>query len=86
MICKIATIVLLRPTKNFIGFIQLSIVLKIWLSRFLGDTFNPRLKFDKHIDKISAKALKLLGFIKQSNKQFRNLYTTIQLFNLIVSP
>ena len=43
----------------------------------LGVTFDSRLKFDKHIEKITAKAFKSIGFINQRTVTPKNLGKSI---------
>lgn len=52
----------------------------------LGIMFDGRLKFDKHIEIIIAKASKMLGFVKRNTKEFRNTSTLISMYKTLVLP
>lgn len=54
--------------------------------RDLGVIYDPKLKFDKHIENIVSKASKMLGFIKRSTKDFRDVNTIISLYKSLVLP
>jgi hypothetical protein len=50
----------------------------------LGVVFDKSLRFNLHIQTITKKAHKMLGFLKRSCKDFHNLKTHILLYNSLV--
>ena len=52
----------------------------------LGDMFDGRLKFDKHIEIILAESSKMFGFLRRNTKEFVNTKTIISLFESLVLP
>lgn len=52
----------------------------------LGIIFESSFKFDMHIDTVTTKAFKLLGFIKRSTKEFKNINSIINLYNALIKP
>ncbi|CAH2089439.1 unnamed protein product [Euphydryas editha] len=50
----------------------------------LGVIFDKKLTFDDHIQYITEKASKMLGFIMRNGKEFRNLQTKRLLYNAFV--
>lgn len=52
--------------------------------RDLGIILDSNLRFDKHIDKITSKAFKTLGFILRNTKEFKQSQTIILLYNALV--
>lgn len=50
----------------------------------LGITFDSRLKFDQHIDEITRKASKMLGFVMRAVNKFTNIHCIKLLFNALV--
>ena len=50
----------------------------------LGIRFDSKLKFDHHIQMITKKAFRSLGFIARNTKQFKNPESSILLFNTYV--
>lgn len=50
----------------------------------LGILFDSKLKFDEHIEQISCKSYKMLGFLIRCCKGFRNPNTLISLYIIIV--
>lgn len=54
--------------------------------RDLGVTFTNRLDFSLHLNEISSKASKLLGFIYRSTREFSNPKSLIYLYKSLVVP
>ncbi|XP_053969049.1 uncharacterized protein LOC128870442 [Anastrepha ludens] len=52
----------------------------------LGVTIDTKLTFHKHIDGITQRAFKILGFITRNSKDFKNPYSLICLFKTQVLP
>ena len=52
--------------------------------RDLGVTFDPNLKFDRHVDAIVLKAFKMLGFLIRTSRYFQDLHTIILLYKSLV--
>lgn len=52
--------------------------------RDLGILLDSELRFDTHIDKITSKAFKTLGFILRNTKEFRQPDSIILLYNALV--
>jgi hypothetical protein len=50
----------------------------------LGVTFDNELKFNTHIEKISKKAYKMLGFLIRACKDFKNMKTHVLLYESLV--
>ena len=59
-----------KISANYIYFLQNRDICQTNLVNDLGIWIDSRLKFETHIDKITAKALKLLGFLKEINQIF----------------
>lgn len=56
------------------------------LIKDLGVTMDIRLKFDIHIEKIKKECYKKVGYIIRNCKEFKNMYTFINLFNTLIRP
>lgn len=52
----------------------------------LGVMFDVNLDFKEHIENITSKAYKSLGFITRSTKEFKNVDTYVYLYKTIVLP
>lgn len=52
--------------------------------RDLGIILDSKLRFDKHIDTITSKAFKILGFVLRNTKEFKQVQTIILLYNSLV--
>lgn len=52
----------------------------------LGVTFDPKLRFHMHIEKIVNKATCTLGFIKRWAKEFSDPYATLRFYAALVRP
>lgn len=50
----------------------------------LGVTFDEKLRFSAHIDRVVSKAYCLLGFIRRNSKDFRDAYTLKSLYVSLV--
>lgn len=52
----------------------------------LGIIVDNKLSFSKHIDRITSKGFKTLGFILRNSKDFNNPYSVTRLFQSLVLP
>lgn len=52
----------------------------------LGVTFNSKLNFGEHINRITGVAFRMLGFVLRTSKNFRNLSTIERLYCSLVRP
>lgn len=52
----------------------------------LGVTFDSKLNFISHINKIIAKSSSMLGFVKRFSKDFKNKETILKLYTSLVRP
>lgn len=52
----------------------------------LGIIIDNKLNFTEHIDKITSKAFKTLGFILRTGREFNDVHTNLHLFNTLVRP
>lgn len=59
---------------------------KVETIKDLGITFDAKLKFDVHVEKICNKALKMLGFVLRSTKKFKNLDAYLTLYRSLIRP
>lgn len=50
----------------------------------LGVIFDSKLNFDQHIDEISKKASRMLGFIMRATHKFTNIKCVLMLYNALV--
>lgn len=52
----------------------------------LGITIDNKLTFNKHIERITLKAYRILGLITRTGRDFSNTYSLISLFSAMVLP
>lgn len=52
----------------------------------LGITMDTKLKFESHIENVKKETFKKTGFIIRNCKEFKNMYTYINLFNTLIRP
>lgn len=52
----------------------------------LGVTFDSKLRFDLHTQKVANRAFRMLGFIMRTTKDFTNIKCILLLYNTLVRP
>ncbi|XP_037049545.1 uncharacterized protein LOC119083844 [Bradysia coprophila] len=74
-----------KPVKMIYDYVVSGDVLeRVSLKKDLGVTFDEKLNFNEHIDRVTRKAYQMLGFIFRSCKRFRKPESIITLYKAYV--
>ena len=84
--CKIFTFNLKFQTINYVYFLNGHVLQRVNKIKDLGVIFDNHLKFNFHIEDITNKSLRNLGFIIRNTKYFNNLNVIRYLYISIVRP
>ena len=59
---------------------------RLEVTRDLGVLFDPMLTFNDHVDAVTSKALKVLGFVKRCTRDFTSPEAIVTLYKSLVRP